>query len=46
MIVSSVDKKSVEDLLMSRSFTDTKFIVDRGFFSEAVLTPKFPEALH
>ena len=23
---------------MSRSFTDTKFIVDRGFFSEAVLT--------
>ena len=35
---SSVDKKSVEDLLMSRSFTDTKFIVDRGFFSEAVLT--------
>lgn len=34
---SSVDKKSVEDLLMSRSFADTKFIVDRGFFSEAVL---------
>ena len=34
---SSVDKKSVEDLLESRSFTNTKFMVDRGFFSEKVL---------
>ena len=34
---SSVDKKSMEDLLMSHSFTDTKFIVDRGFFAETVL---------
>ena len=34
---SSVDKKSVEDLLVSRSFKNTKFMVDRGFFSEAVL---------
>jgi hypothetical protein len=34
---SSVDKKSVEDLLASRSFRDTKFMVDRGFFSDTVL---------
>ena len=34
---SSVDKKSVEDLLRSRSFKDTKFMVDRGFFSDTVL---------
>ena len=34
---TSVDKKSVIDLLNSRSFTDTKFIVDRGFFSETVI---------
>lgn len=34
---SSVDKKSVVDLLESRSFTDTKFVVDRGFFSDAVI---------
>lgn len=34
---SSVDKKSVEDLLKSRSFRDTRFLVDRGFYSEAVL---------
>ena len=34
---SSVDKKSVEDLLESRSFKDTKFMVDRGFFSDTVL---------
>ena len=34
---SSVDKKSVEDLLLSRSFTNTKFMVDRGFFSRTVL---------
>lgn len=34
---SSVDKKSVEDLLLSRSFKNTKFMVDRGFFSETVL---------
>ena len=34
---SSVDKKSVEDFLTSRSFKDTKFMVDRGFFSETVL---------
>ena len=35
---SSVDKKSVIDLLESRSFTDTKFIVDRGFFSDRAIT--------
>ena len=34
---SSVDKKSVEDLLESRSFKNTKFMVDRGFYSETVL---------
>lgn len=34
---SIVDKKSVEDFLLSRSFKDTKFMVDRGFFSETVL---------
>ncbi len=34
---SSVDKKSVVDLLESRSFTDTKFVVDRGFFSDTVI---------
>ena len=34
---SSVDKKSVEELLRSRSFQNTEFIVDRGFFSETVL---------
>lgn len=34
---SSVDKKSVVDLLESRSFTDTKFVADRGFFSDTVL---------
>ena len=34
---SSVDKKSVEDFLRSRSFVNTKFMVDRGFYSEAVL---------
>ena len=34
---ASVDKKSVEDLLASRSFKDTKFMVDRGFFSDTVL---------
>ena len=34
---SSVDKRSVIEFLNSRSFTDTKFIVDRGFFSESVL---------
>ena len=34
---SSVDKKSVEDLLLSRSFKNTKFMVDRGFFSETAL---------
>lgn len=34
---SSVDKRSVIDLLESRSFTDTKFIVDRGFFSDTVI---------
>jgi len=33
----SVDKKSVEDLLESRSFKNTKFMVDRGFFSDTVL---------
>ena len=34
---SSVDKKSIEDLLKSRSFTNTKFMIDRGFFSETAL---------
>jgi len=34
---SSVDKRSVVDLLESRSFTDTKFVADRGFFSDTVL---------
>lgn len=34
---SSVDKKSVVELLESRSFTDTKFVVDRGFFSDTVI---------
>lgn len=34
---SSVDKKSVVDLLESHSFTDTKFVVDRGFFSDTVI---------
>lgn len=35
---SSVDKSSVLEFLRSRSFTDTKFIVDRGFYSDAVLS--------
>ena len=34
---SSVDKRSVLEFLRSRSFSDTKFIVDRGFYSAAVL---------
>lgn len=34
---SSVDKKSVVDLLKSRSFTNTKFVVDRGFFSDEAI---------
>ena len=34
---SSVDKKSVEEFLASRSFTNTKFVVDRGFYSDEVL---------
>ena len=34
---SSVDKRSVLEFLQSRSFKDTKFIVDRGFFSAKVL---------
>ena len=34
---SSVDKKSVEELLRSRSFKGTKFIVDCGFYSEKIL---------
>lgn len=34
---SSIDKKSVIELLENRSFTDTKFVVDRGFYSEPVL---------
>ena len=34
---SSVDKKSVEDFFANRSFKNTKFMVDRGFFSDAVL---------
>lgn len=35
---SSVDKKSAEDFIRSRSFTDTKFMVDRGFFSDTILS--------
>ncbi|MDO5133794.1 MAG: transposase [Eubacteriales bacterium] len=35
---SSVDKSSVLEFLRSRSFTDTKFIVDRGFYSDPVLS--------
>ena len=34
---SSVDKKSVEELITGRSFVNTKFIVDRGFYSDTVL---------
>lgn len=34
---SCIDKKSVAEFLQSRSFTDTKFVVDRGFFSGTVL---------
>lgn len=34
---SSVDKVSVVELLQSRSFSNTKFIVDRGFYSAKVL---------
>lgn len=34
---SSVDKRSVLEFLESRSFRNTKFIVDRGFFSQQVL---------
>lgn len=34
---SSIDKKSVLEFLQSRHFKDTKFIVDRGFYSETVL---------
>lgn len=34
---SSLDKKSVLDLLESRAFRNTKFVVDRGFYSSAVL---------
>ncbi|WP_455120780.1 transposase [Scardovia wiggsiae] len=35
---SSVDKKSAVEFIRSRSFRNTKFLVDRGFFSEAVLS--------
>lgn len=34
---SSVDKKSVEEFITGHSFSNTKFIVDRGFYSESVL---------
>ena len=34
---SSVDKRSVIEFLESRSFTNIKFVVDRGFFSAKVL---------
>ena len=34
---SSVDKKSVVEFLKSRSFTNVKFVVDRGFYSGKVL---------
>jgi len=34
---SSVDKRSVIEFLESRSFTKTKFMVDRGFYSAEVL---------
>lgn len=34
---TSVDKKSILELFQSRSFTDTKFVVDCGFYSANVL---------
>ena len=34
---SSVDKRSVLDFLEAQKFENTKFMVDRGFFSEDVL---------
>ena len=34
---SSIDKSSVIEFLESRFFTNTKFMVDRGFYSEKVL---------
>lgn len=34
---SSVDKKSAESFIRSRNFTDTKFVVDRGFFSGTII---------
>ena len=34
---SSVDKKSVVEFLESRSFTNVKFVMDRGFYSSKVL---------
>lgn len=34
---SSVDKRSVIEFLQSRSFTRTRFMVDRGFYSAEVL---------
>jgi len=34
---SSVDKRSVIEFLQSRSFTKTRFMVDRGFYSTEVL---------
>lgn len=35
---SSVDKQSVVEFLESRSFVNTKFMVDRGFYSDKVLS--------
>lgn len=35
---SSVDKQSVVEFLESRSFANTKFMVDRGFYSDKVLS--------
>lgn len=34
---SSVDKKSAESFLRSRDFRDTKFVVDRGFYSKVII---------
>lgn len=34
---SKVDKSSMLEFLHSRSFADTKFIVDSGFYSDSVL---------
>ena len=35
---SSIDKKSAEEFLRSRSFANTKFLVDCGFYSDGILS--------